>query len=168
MFIIPVKYSSTARDGQASTSLTSKRRRKKRTLHLVQSHSLWCACGCVSVCASVCVSVCVSYLWVHLRHWAAGYAALKGCVSAAISPPRLSRFLTPSLILCTSVLFLSVWFAIPVHLYSIICTLSSLISKDRAKCWRSVSFTAFHIQHRQRPYAIGEGSWLAPAVFLWT
>lgn len=90
MFIIPVKYSSTARDGQASTSLTSKRRRKKRTLHLVQSHSFWCACGCASVCASVCVPVCVSYLWVHLRHWAAGYAALKGCVSAAISPPPVS------------------------------------------------------------------------------
>lgn len=125
---------------------------------------LWmCECVCICLCAGVCE------LFVSppqaLGCWVCSLKRLCFCCHLS-PPPRLSRFLTPSLILCTSVLFLSVWFAIPVHLYSIICTLSSLISKDRAKCWRSVSFTAFHIQHRQRPYAIGEGSWLAPAVFL--
>lgn len=38
------------------------------------------------VCACICLHVYMSYLRVHLRHWAAGYAALKGCVSAAIPP----------------------------------------------------------------------------------
>lgn len=88
MFIIPLRYSSTARDDRASTTLSHQRKeeKKKKALHLVQSHGrLVCLCMCESVRARICLHVCMSYLWVHLRQRAAGYAALKGCVSAAIS-----------------------------------------------------------------------------------
>lgn len=66
------------------STLSHQREGEKKTLHLVQSHGrLVCLWMCERVC--ICLHVCTSYLWVHLRHWAAGYAALKGCVSAAIS-----------------------------------------------------------------------------------
>lgn len=64
--------------------------KKKKDLHLVQSRR-----RLVHVCACICLHLCMSYLCVHLRHWAAGYAALKGCVSAAIP-------LSLSLPLCVS------------------------------------------------------------------
>lgn len=60
--------------------------KKKKDIHLVQSRR-----RLVRVRACICLHLCMSYLCVHLRHWAAGYAALKGCVSAAI-PLSLSLF----------------------------------------------------------------------------
>lgn len=65
-------------------------KKKKKDIHLVQSRR-----RLVRVRACICLHLCMSYLCVHLRHWAAGYAALKGCVSAAIS-------LSLSLPLCVS------------------------------------------------------------------
>lgn len=168
MFIIPLRYSSTARDHRASTTLSHQKKEEKKdsspcaiTWAFGVHVDVWV---CLCVCASVCM--CMSYLWVHLRHWAAGYAALKGCVSAAMS---ISLSLCSSLTLRLFLLMLCLCVRVihhlcSVHLYSIISALSLLFSKDKAKCWRSVSLTAFHIQHREWLYAIWEGSWLALAV----
>lgn len=97
--------------------------KKKKDIHLVQSRR-----RLVRVRACICLHLCMSYLCVHLRHWAAGYAALKGCVSAAI-PLSLS--------LSRSVFLAHTWTPLPVlsavcivhhhrsvHLYSIINALS--------------------------------------------
>lgn len=98
-------------------------KKKKKDIHLVQSRR-----RLVRVRACICLHLCMSYLCVHLRHWAAGYAALKGCVSAAI-PLSLS--------LSRSVSLAHTWTPLPVlsavcivhhhrsvHLYSIINALS--------------------------------------------
>ncbi len=75
--------------GMAEPQLYShiKEKEKKRLFTLCNHMGVWCACRCVNVrvWVHICLHVCRSYLWVHLRHRAAGYAALKGCVSAAIS-----------------------------------------------------------------------------------
>lgn len=165
MMFFPVKYSSTARDGWASTHSHQWKGGKK-----IDSHGIWCACGCVSVCVCVCacVRICLhvsmSYLWVHLRHWAAGYAALKGCVSAAMSFSFSSLSLSHVQILFCLCLYHSPSWSVCVPLSALY---HNWFQKDKAKCWRIVSFTAFHVRHREWPYAIGEGSWLALAV-LWT
>lgn len=169
MFIIPLRYSSTARDDRASTTLSHQKKEEKKTLHLVQSHGrllcMW-MCERACVCARICLHVCASYLWVHLRHWAAGYAALKGCVSAAMSVSlALCSSLTPRLFLFMLCLCVCIIYHLrSVHLYPIIDALSLLFSKDKAKCWRSVSLTLFHVEHREWLYAIWEGSWLVLAV----
>lgn len=110
MFIIPVKYSFTVRDGQAST-LTSKKRRKKKTLHLVQSHCIWCACGCACECVGVCVhahlSACVYELFVSppqaLGCWVCSLKRLCFCCHLFLP---LSLFLTHIQILSISVVSL--------------------------------------------------------------
>lgn len=83
MFIIPLRYSSSARAGRASTLHSHIKGEEKKRLFTLRNHTGVC-CAFQCVCMSICLHVCMSYLWVHLRHWAAGYAALKGCVSAAI------------------------------------------------------------------------------------
>ena len=106
-------------------ALTSKKRRKKDSSPCAITRAfgvlvdVW-MCACVRIC----LHVCMSYLWVHLRHWAAGYAALKGCVSAAIPLSRSLCFLAhiqPPLF-CLRVCIIH--HLRPVCLYSIIDALS--------------------------------------------
>lgn len=122
---IPVKYSSTTRDEHLYTHI--KEKEKKRTLHLVQSHGIWCACGCVSMCMRTHLSACVYELFVSppqpLGCWVCSLKRLCFLLPCH-SPSLLSLSVSHIQILSTSVLSLSVSFTISVRLCSIICTLS--------------------------------------------
>ena len=168
MFIIPVRYSSAARDGRASTTLSHQRRGEKKdsspcaiTRAFGVLVDVW-MCACVRIC----LHVCMSYLWVHLRHWAAGYAALKGCVSAAtpLSPAPCVFLLAFGLLcfVCVSGSFtIAVLFVcIPLSM----CYHNCFQRTMQKGLEESVSFTAFHIQRRRWTYAIWEWSWLALVV----
>lgn len=106
MFIIPLRYSSTARDGQVCTTLSHQREREKRALHLVQSHGrlvcLW-MCKCVSMLVCEHLSACVYELFVSLPQalgcWVCSLKRLCFCCHLSHSP-SLSVSHSDSVYLC--------------------------------------------------------------------
>lgn len=163
MFIIPVRYSSTARDGRASTTLPHQRKGgKKETLHLVQSHGrlvcLW-MCERVSLCVCAHLSVCVYELFVSppqaLGCWVCSLKRLCFCchLSLSLSVSRsLSACLSHSVHLC----FVCASVSFAISALSICAPLSALYrncfskghgQKKKKNARRSASSAAFHIQH---------------------
>lgn len=169
MFIIPLRYSSTARDGRASTPLSHQRKGEKKDSSpcAITQRLVW-ARVCVCVCAHL--SACVYELFVSppqaLGCWVCSLKRL--CFCCHLSPCLslcVSHFHSDSVYLC----FVCVSVSLPISALSVCIPLSMLYHNCFQKTRRNAgavshSFTASHIQRGEWPYAIWEGSWLALVV----